>query len=134
LPYFLANRIPRQQVFTGDDDYFTRLKVDRVTGRVMTIDPQAKQVTLQDGKSLPFDDLLIATGSSAVVPPIPGANLPGVLPLGTLGHADTALKAVASLERPEVVFVGAGFIGFTVLNGMYKRGWKLHVVEMAGHV
>src|SRR5207245_10394864 len=37
LPYFLANRIPRQQVFTGDDDYFQRLKVDRVTGRVTKI-------------------------------------------------------------------------------------------------
>src|SRR5581483_5410363 len=35
---------------------------------------------------------------------------------------------------PEVLFVGAGFIGFIVLNAMYKRGWKLHVVEMADHV
>ena len=135
LPYYLADRIPRQQVFTGDDAYLDRLKVDRVFGqRVARIDPQAKQATLQDGRTLPFDDLLIATGSSAVVPPIPGADLPGVLPLWTLAHADTALKAVAGVEKPEVVFVGAGFIGFTVLNGMYKRGWKLHVVELAGHV
>src|SRR5579864_4097836 len=72
LPYYLADRIPRQQVFTGDDAYFDRLKVDRVLGqRVSRIDPRAKQVALQDGRTLPFDDLLIATGSSAVVPPIP---------------------------------------------------------------
>ena len=32
LPYYLADRIPRQQVFTGDDAYFDRLKVDRVFG------------------------------------------------------------------------------------------------------
>src|SRR5262249_32286049 len=135
LPYYLADRIPRQQVFTGDDAYFDRLKVDRVFGqRVARIDPRAKQATLQDGRTLPFDNLLIATGSSAVVPPIPGADLPGVMPLWTLGHADAALKSVAGSARPEVVFVGAGFIGFTVLNGMYKRGWKLHVVELADHV
>jgi NAD(P)H-nitrite reductase large subunit len=134
LPYWLANRIPRQQVFTGDDDYFGRLKVDRVAGRVTRVDPQAKQVTLQDGRTLPFDDLLIATGSSAVVPPVPGADLPGVLPLWTLAHTEAMLQATQGMARPEVLFVGAGFIGFIVLNAMYKRGWKLHVVEMAGHV
>src|SRR5437764_15468473 len=35
---------------------------------------------------------------------------------------------------PYTTLFRSGFIGFTVLNGMYKRGWKLHVVEMAGHV
>jgi len=135
LPYYLADRIPRQHVFTGDDDYFKRLKVDCVFGqRVARIDPQAKQVALQDGKTLPFDDLLIATGSSAVVPPIPGADLPGVQPLWTLAHAEATLQAAAGRERPEVVFVGAGFIGFTVLNGLHKRGWKLHVIELADRV
>jgi NAD(P)H-nitrite reductase large subunit len=135
LPYYLANRIPQQQVFTGDDAYFDRLKVDRVLGRrVNRINPQAKQVSLQDGSTLPFDDLLIATGSAAVVPPIPGADLPGVHPLWTLGHAEGVLTASAGLARPEVVFIGAGFIGFTVLNGLHKRGWKLHVVEIANHV
>src|SRR5947209_628558 len=81
LPYYLANKIPQQQVFTADDAYYERLKVERVIGqRVTQIDPQVKQATLQDGKTLPFDDLLIATGSSATIPPIPGANLPGVHP------------------------------------------------------
>src|SRR5207247_2399509 len=91
-------------------------------------------VTLQTGQALPFDDLLIATGSSAVIPPIPGANLPGVYPLWTLAHTEAVLQAAGGKEKPEVVFVGAGFIGFIVLNAMYKRGWKLHVVEIAGHV
>jgi NAD(P)H-nitrite reductase large subunit len=135
LPYYLADRIPQKQVFTGDDGYFRRLGVEPLLGvRVARVDPQALQVTLQDGRALPFDDLLIATGSSAVVPPIPGADLPGVLPLWTLGHTEAVLQATRNLERPEVVLVGAGFIGFIVLNAMFKRGWKLHVVEMAGHV
>src|SRR5947209_9657061 len=135
LPYFLADRIPRQQVFTADDAYYERLKVERVRGqRVARIDPQAKQATLADGRTLPFDDLLIATGSSPTVPPIPGADLPGVLPLWTLAQTDAVLQAVAGKARPEVVFVGAGFIGFIVLNAMFKRGWRLHVVEIADQV
>jgi NAD(P)H-nitrite reductase large subunit len=132
LPYWLANQIPRQQVFTADDAYYDALKVDRVIGpRVTRIDPKTNQVTLQDGRTIAFDDLLIATGASAVVPPIPGADLPGVYPLWTLAHTEAVLQAAGNISQPEVVFVGAGFIGFIVLNAMYKRGWKLHVVEIA---
>ncbi|HZT80828.1 MAG TPA: FAD-dependent oxidoreductase, partial [Gemmataceae bacterium] len=134
LPYWIAGRIPRDQVFTADDAYYQRLKVEWQPGRVARIDPKAKTATLQDGKSLPFDDVLIATGSRAVVPPIPGADLPGVHPLWTLAHTEAVLRETQGLAKPEVVLVGAGFIGFIVLNAMYKRGWKLHVVEMADHV
>jgi NAD(P)H-nitrite reductase large subunit len=135
LPYYLANQIPQQQVYTADDAYFETLKVQRLIGtRVSRVDPHAKNVTLSDGQNLPFDNLLIATGSSAVIPPIPGANLPGVYPLWTLAHTESVLQLARVKPKPEVVFIGAGFIGFIVLNAMYKRGWKLHVVEIADHV
>jgi NAD(P)H-nitrite reductase large subunit len=135
LPYYLAQSIPEQHVYTGDDVYFDTLKVERHIGkRAAKVDPKAKTVTLQDGQSLKFDNLLIATGSSATIPPIPGTNLPGVHPLWTLGHTNAVLQATAGLKQPEVVFVGAGFIGFIVMNAMFKRGWKLHVVEIADQV
>jgi NAD(P)H-nitrite reductase large subunit len=135
LPYYLANQIPEQQVYTADDAYYAALKVDRRIGpRVSRIDPAAKTATLADGTALPFDDLLIATGSSPTVLPIPGADLPGVYPLWTLAHTEAVLQAAQGKARPEVLFIGAGFIGFIVLNAMHKRGWKLHVVEIAGHV
>src|SRR5262249_19330008 len=102
--------------------------------RLTKMDPKAKTATLQDGQALPFNDLLIATGSSATIPPIPGTNLPGVHPLWTLSHTEAVLQATKGMAKPEVVFIGAGFIGFIVLNAMFKRGWKLHVVEMADHV
>src|SRR6266446_3664413 len=73
LPYYLANQIPEKQVYTADDAYYNTLKVDRHIGqRVSRIDPKAKSATLQDGRTLPFDKVLIATGSSAAIPPIPG--------------------------------------------------------------
>ncbi len=135
LPYWLAGRVPEKQIYTGDAAYFDRLKVECRFGRRATaIDPAAKSVTLDDGAVLSFDDLLIATGSSPLVPPIPGATLPGVHPLWTLANTEAVLKDAEGKERPEVVFVGAGFIGFIVLNALFKRGWKLHVVEMAGQV
>jgi NAD(P)H-nitrite reductase large subunit len=130
LPYYLADQIPYQQVFTGDAAYFERLKVQTRFGRrVNRVDATAKSVTLDNGETLSFDNLLIATGSSPVTPPIPGADLPGVVPLWTLAHTEAALQTMAGRDHPQAVLIGAGFIGFIVLNAMYKRGWALHVVE-----
>src|SRR5207247_1624590 len=104
LPYYLANQIPQQQVYTADDAYFETLKVQRLIGtRVSRVDPHAKNVTLSDGQNLPFDNLLIATGSSAVIPSIPGANLPGVYPLWTLAHTEAVLQLARVKPKPELV-------------------------------
>jgi len=139
LPYWLAGSIPEAHTHTGDAAYFTRLKVTTRFGiRVVAVDPQRKTVTLSDGNKLDFDDVLIATGSSPLRPPIPGADLPGVEPLWSLAHTDRVLKYAATLQpagrTPRVVLVGAGFIGFIVLNAMHKRKWQLTVVEREGQV
>ena len=135
LPYWLAGNVPREQVMTGDAGYFKRLKVEaRLNVRAKSIDPKAKQVSLVDGSSVDFDNLLIATGSSPVVPPIDGADLPGVHTLWTLADTESVLKAADGISRPRVVMIGAGFIGFIVLNAMFKRRWDLTVVEREPHV
>jgi len=139
LPYWLAGQITEAHTHSGDAAYFKRLKVaTRFGARVAAIDPQGKTVTLSDGNKLDFDNLLIATGSSPLRPPIPGADLPGVEPLWSLANTDSVLRHAESLRpagrTPRVVLVGAGFIGFIVLNAMYKRKWQLAVVEREGQV
>lgn len=135
LPYWLAGKIPREHTYTADDSYFERLGVTaRIGARVSRIDPQNSRLTLADGSTVDYDNLLIATGSSPLQPPIPGADLPGVQPLWSLAHTEQALERAAGIERPRVVLVGAGFIGFIVLNAMFKRGWDLTVVERESQV
>jgi NADPH-dependent 2,4-dienoyl-CoA reductase/sulfur reductase-like enzyme len=139
LPYWLAGSIPEGQTHTGNAACFAELKVDTRFGvRAAAVDPQGRTVTLTDGSRLGFDNLLIATGSSPLRPPIPGADLPGIQPLWSLAHTDRLLKYAESLRpagrTPRVVLVGAGFIGFIVLNAMYKRQWKLAVVEREAQV
>lgn len=133
LPYFIAGEIPEQQVMTGDDAYFKRLGVTtRFGARATRVDPGAKTVTLNDGSSVAYDNLLIATGSSPQKLDIPGADGNGVHNLWTI---DDAHKAVAVLSKQaEVAFVGGGFIGFIVLNAMHKVGARLHVIELEKRV
>jgi NAD(P)H-nitrite reductase large subunit len=133
LPYYLAREIPETQVMIGDQAYFDRQKVDARLGvRVQKVDAQGRSITLSDDTTVPFDTLLIATGSSAQRPPIPGVNQEGVYTFWTLADARKAI--VKGQGTPEAVLVGAGFIGFIVLNAMAKLGWKLSVVEMEGQV
>jgi len=135
LPYWLSGQVPREHTYTADDAYYARHNVDaRIGMRVTGVDPDGKTVSLSDGTTLEFDDLLIATGSSPAGLPVPGIDLPGVQPLWSLEHTENLLAATQSLDNPRVLMIGAGFIGFIMLNAMHKRGWNLSVVEREAHV
>ncbi len=133
LPYYLAGDIEERAVFTGDQDYFTNLSVEtRFGSRVTSIDARAKSVTLSDGSTVEYDDLLIATGSSATRPPIPGADLPGVQNMWSLDDA----RAFLSRAKPnsEVVIIGAGFIGLIILDGLHGARHKITFVELEDRI
>ena len=97
------------------------------------IDAKANEIRLDDGSALPFDKLLIATGCTPLGLPVPGVDLPGVQPLWTMADTQSVLD-VAGDRQPRVVMVGSGFIGFIMLNAMYKRGWSLTVVEREAQI
>jgi len=133
LPYYISGNIPIEQVNTGDDTYFEKLGVKTRFGISVTeVNPYANMVTLSDGSMVPFDNLLISTGSSAQRLNIPGADGDGVYNLWTVEDAQKAVSAMGS--DTEVAFIGAGFIGFIILNAMYKAGARLKVVELEGQV
>ena len=69
LPYFLANEIPEEHLSTASEAYFDNLRVDRRVGsRATRVDTTARVLHLDDGETLSFDTLLVATGSSATRP------------------------------------------------------------------
>jgi NAD(P)H-nitrite reductase large subunit len=129
LPYYIAGNIPEDHLMTGSPDFFRALNVRPTLGkRATAVDTKGNRVTLDDGSSLPYDSLLIATGSAAQRLPIPGADQPNVINLWTLDDAKRALTKAK--PGANVVFIGAGFIGFIILNAMAKVGCKLSVVEI----
>ena len=135
LPYWLSSQISRAQTHTGDDDYFKRLDVNaRIGHRVVKLDEHNQTVELASGDHIAFDKMLLATGSRPMPLPVAGTDLPGVHHLWTLTDTENVLQAVDGIDCPEVVLIGAGFIGLIVLNAMHKRGWKLSVVEREPHI
>lgn len=128
LPYYLSGEITEQQVFTLDADRLRDLGVDAKLGRRATgLDTIERQVLLDDGSMVDYDNLMIATGSSAARPPIPGVNGAHIYNQWTL--ADTNGLRPELKPGAHVVVVGAGFISFTILNSLIARAVKLTVVE-----
>ncbi len=129
LPYYLSREIPEEHVLLGDESFFQEMRVDaHLTKRVTAIDPEQKGLTLDDASTLNFDMLLIATGSSPTRPGIPGVGGPKVTTLWNLQESRDVVKQAR--DGTNVVFIGAGFIGFIVLNALYKIGCQLSVIEI----
>jgi NAD(P)H-nitrite reductase large subunit len=133
LPYYLGRTIAESHVFTATPGRLAQLGVKPLLGRrAGGLDPRAGKLTLDDDTVVEYDDLLIATGSSPVRPPIPGADGAGVHSFWTL---EQARRVVAEI-RPgsHVVMVGAGFIAFTILNAILSLGARLTIVEIAPQI
>lgn len=129
IPYLLTGKIDEAgTLLRKDPEHFERLRISLRHGRAAKVDPGARTVTLEDGAVLPWDRLLVATGSVPLRPPIPGIDLPGVETCWTLEDA----RRIAARARPgaRVVQMGAGFIGCIIMEALAARGAKLTVVEM----
>ncbi|GCL64477.1 NAD(P)/FAD-dependent oxidoreductase [Pseudaquabacterium pictum] len=129
IPYLLIGKVGEEGThLRHTPGHFAALRIDVRQARAQTVDVDKRCVVLQGGESVPFDKLLIATGSSPASPPIPGIDGPGVHPCWTLADA----RAIMALAKPgaKVLQMGAGFIGCIIMEALAMRGVKLSVVEM----
>jgi NAD(P)H-nitrite reductase large subunit len=129
IPYLLIGNIDERGTYLRkNDQHFEQLCVEQVHARAESIDSKAKTIQLDNGQTLKFDKLLIATGSRTVRPPIPGMDSPQVHPCWTLEDARAIMALAKSGAR--VVQMGAGFIGCIIMEALASRGVTLSVVEM----
>lgn len=126
IPYFLTGNVEEEGThLRHTKGYFKSLDVAMITGQVNQVN--STSLTLESGKKINFDRLLIAAGSHAVRPPVPGIDLPGVQNCWTLEDAHAI--AARAKEGSRVLLMGAGFIGCIVLEAMKGRGVDLTIVE-----
>ena len=129
IPYLLIGQIGEPGTYLRKaPGHYEALRIERVHGRASAVDVQARTVRLADGATLSFDQLLIATGSQPVKPPIHGISLPGVHHCWTLADARAILQRATPGAR--VLQLGAGFIGCIIMEALKQRGVQLTVVEM----
>ena len=129
IPYLLSGQIGEAGThLRHGTDHYAAQRITLRRGRAKQLDSARRQVLLDDGSTVGFDRLLIATGSSAATPPIPGIEGTGVHACWTLADARAILERAKPGAR--VLQMGAGFIGCIILEALATRGVQLTVVEM----
>jgi len=106
----------------------------KINHEALDIDRRNKRVRVKDLVSgnegdMPYDKLVIATGSSPVKPPIPGIDLNGIHTLKDLHDGRTIKQAIAESKTKKVVIVGAGMIGMECIEPFIDAGFEVNVVE-----
>ncbi len=127
---FLTGQMDERQLWIRAPAALERKSIQLVTGRrVLSIDRQAQQLTLDNGETLAYAGLVLATGARARTLPIPGADLAGVMALRSLDDSRALGLALAAAER--VAIIGGGFIGLEIASAARKLGKPVTVFEVA---
>jgi NADPH-dependent 2,4-dienoyl-CoA reductase/sulfur reductase-like enzyme/nitrite reductase/ring-hydroxylating ferredoxin subunit len=124
---FLEGAAPDDWMPLRPPGYYAEHRINLLlNATVSELDTGRKQLRFQDGRVMPYDGLLLATGADAVRLPIPGATPESVLYLRTFADA-RALVAKVTQSRTAIV-LGASFIGLEAAASLRKRGLAVHVV------
>jgi len=128
LPEYLAGAKAADQIIIHPQSWYDRHRIDlHLNTRITQIDPARKFVETDQGERFPFDKLLLATGGNSFVPPMQGADSPGVFTLRTLADADRIKQAAAPAKT--ALLIGGGLLGLEAGNGLRQMGLAVVVVE-----
>lgn len=117
----------RGEAFFAQNNIGLTLGVD-----VSSIDRAAKTIECADGRTITYDKLVIATGTSARKITVPGSGLPQVYALRTATDARAMREALPTMKN--VVVIGGGFIGLEAAAMLSARGVQVDVIEVAARL
>lgn len=129
----LAGEKSYEDIITHNDQWYEdhNITLHRKTP-VSHIDAIAKTVTTQSGTTFSYDKLVIATGSSPIMIPLPGHDLPGVMVYRDLDDVEAMLAA--SRACTQAVVIGGGLLGLEAAAGLNEQGMNVTVVHLAEHL
>lgn len=134
ISYWLSGKVTDEHMYYRPEDFYEKNRVTAKLGvKVTKLNPESKTITLSDGTSADYENILVAAGSRPFVPPIEGVgDCKNALTFLSWDSAKE-LKAKVS-KKSRVVVLGAGLIGLKVTEGIAGHAGSVTVVEMASHL
>lgn len=121
--------------------FFEQVKGVKIITRTeaLSINRASKTVRVRnldtgEEKDLPYDKLILATGATAIRPPIPGMDLQNVWNVRSLEDGQAIRQVVEDKGLKKAVIVGGGYIGLEMAEALILKGLKVTVVEMLDHI
>jgi len=128
LPDFISGDLAEEKLRGKKQEWYKDQGIDlRLNTRIPGANPGKKVVTTQSNQEIPYDRLLIATGSRSFIPPMKGADKKGVFALRTIHDAKDIVAWAKNIQK--VVLIGGGLLGLEAGNALRKLGKNLTVVE-----
>jgi len=101
--------------------------VSLVCGRAVSLDPDARAVSLSGGRELRYRNCVLATGAEPTRLPVPGADHPAVRVIRTLDHVRELTGRLG--DGHPVVVIGSGFIGCEIAASLRRRGHPVTLIS-----
>jgi len=128
LNEYVSGDISEKDLAAKGEEWYREQKIDlRLVTRVMDVKPGEKALVTKDKDEIPYDVLLIATGSHSFIPPIKGAETSGVYALRNI--RDARAISSAAKKNDHVVLIGGGLLGLEAGNALRKLKKEITVVE-----
>ena len=125
----LAGEMTLKDIMLNDVDWYAQNNITLHLGKAITkIDRIRREVVASDGTVAEYDRLLLATGSTPFMLPIPGATLPGVITYRDIHDTNAMIDAAANYKH--AVVIGGGLLGLEAANGLKLRGMEVTVVHL----
>lgn len=142
LPYYIGDVIKNRDslLLQKPEVMKARFGIDvRTSSEVTSVDTENQTVEVKDKKTgetylETYDDLVIATGSSPVVPPIPGIDGPDIHTLWTIPDTDEIKKVLEEQKPKRAAVIGGGFIGLEMAENLVHAGISVTLIEMQDQV
>lgn len=130
LSDYLNKDILDKNFFVAPEDWYDKNNINVTLGvKVESINKDKKTVTLNNGKELSYDKLILATGASNFIPPLKGFENKGVYVLRDIEDAENIKKEMKNAKN--AVIVGGGLLGLEAAWEMKNAGLNVSVVELA---
>jgi CoA-dependent NAD(P)H sulfur oxidoreductase len=128
-PYYIGNIIQdEKKLIARTPERFQKDGIDvHLHAEVAAIDPDVVEV--REGQRFPYDMLVMATGTSAIVPEMPGIDLPGVFSLRNLEDAIHIKTWLQEKNARRVVIIGGGFIGLEMSEALHAAGISTTIIH-----
>jgi len=129
LSYVLEKSKAVEDIILNDWDWYIDNDIELHTGTSVThIDTEKRIVTADNGMQVPYDKLIIATGSKPLMLPVPGVDKQGIIGFRDIADCEHMLHAADLYKKAAVI--GGGLLGLEAAKGLLKLGMDVTVVHL----
>ncbi|MCE5256981.1 MAG: FAD-dependent oxidoreductase [Spirochaetaceae bacterium] len=127
---YLGGKVAPDKIAIKSPEYYRKNNISlHSPADIVSIDTEARRISLSDSQSAGFDTLIIAMGANSFLPPVEGSKLEGIFTLRTIADASAIIDY--SRDKKKALVIGAGLLGLETASNLSHRGLETSVVEVA---